>query len=90
VHVYLGDEHHTPATEGASALLNPVLGYISVYKNMKVSNAALVKFKNSNVFDWLAVLATQIQSKLVEHAAQIPDGVALNVRGVQRQGKKTR
>ena len=59
------------AAEGAPAFRNPVLGNESVYKNVKMGDSAFLKFENGNVLDGTAELAAQIETKLVEHAAQI-------------------
>ena len=67
------DEYHLTATECAPTLSNPLPGDIAIYEKMQMSDAALVKFQNSDVFDWSPVLPSQIEPKLVEDTSQIPN-----------------
>ena len=59
------------SAKGAPAFRNPVLGNESVNKNVEMGYSAFLKFQNSDVLDRPTEPAAKIETKLVEHAAQI-------------------
>jgi len=89
MHVDVFDKDDAAAAQSAPALLDPFLGNEAVYENVQMSNAALVKFQDSDVLNGAAKFPAQVEPKLVKDRTQVPNGVAFNYRGVQREREKT-
>jgi hypothetical protein len=90
MNIDIPDVNDVTASESAPAFRNPVLWDESVYKNVKMGDSALLKFKNRDVLDRTAVLAAQVETELIEHTAKVRYRIAFDLLRIQGQREKTR
>jgi len=81
--IYKLDKDYRATTQRPPAFLNPFPRDKSIHYEMKMGDAALVEFQNGNVLHHYPELATQIETKLIEYSAEIPGGIAFDLRGVE-------
>jgi len=85
MNVNKSDINNPASAEIAPGFRDPLLLNEPIEQDMQMRDTTLVKFQDGDELDRAAVFPEQINTKLSEDAPQIPNWVALDLGGVERE-----